>query len=118
VVTRRRGLVSSAPAQFDVYLISFDPAKGAEVGKTRPAVVVSPNEMNRNIETVIVAPLTSTQRAWPTRIALKFAGKRGDVALDQLRAVDRSRLVKCLGRVSVPDAISISAVLVQMFQHP
>jgi mRNA interferase MazF len=104
------------PQQFEVHWVRFDPAEGSEVKRTRPAVIVSPNSLNRNLQTVLVAPLTTTQRPWPTRIALVFARKRADIALDQLRCVDRDRLVKRLGSVQKPDAIALCKVLVNMFQ--
>lgn len=80
--------------QFEVYLVSFDPRQGSEIKKTRPALVISPNEMNQTLRTVLVAPMTTTLRNFPSRVKTTFQGKKGDIALDQMRAVDRSRLVK------------------------
>jgi mRNA interferase MazF len=87
------------------------------VRKTRPAVVVSPNSLNRNLQTVLVAPLTTTTRAWPTRVAIVLGKKRGDIALDQLRCVDRTRLVKRLGQIQDRDAIALCSVLSNMFRY-
>jgi mRNA interferase MazF len=86
--------------RFDVYLVSLDPTVGAEIRKTRPCVIVSPDEMNNYIATVMVAPMTTKGRAYPTRVLCRFAGKEGQIVLDQLRTVDRSRLVRYLGRLS------------------
>lgn len=86
--------------RFDVYLIDLDPTQGAEMQKTRPGVVISPDEMNRHIATVIIAPMTTKTRAYPTRITCPFQGKIGYIVLDQLRTVDKSRLVKRLGTIS------------------
>jgi mRNA interferase MazF len=99
----------------EVWLVSLDPTQGAEIQKTRPCLVVSPDESNRHLRTVIMAPLTTVGRAYPTRVKLTFQGKRGQVALDQLRAVDRQRLVRKLGRISPKTASTVSAVLVEMF---
>ena len=84
--------------RFDVFLVALDPAVGSEIRKTRPCVVVSPDEMNSAIRTVIVAPMTSKGRDYPTRVACTFQDVRGQVVLDQLRTIDKDRLVKRLGR--------------------
>ena len=81
-------------SRFDVFLVSLDPTVGSEIKKTRPCVIISPNEMNRNISTVIIAPLTSRLRNYPTRVPCKVAGKQGQIVLDQIRTVDKLRLVK------------------------
>jgi mRNA interferase MazF len=99
----------------EIWLVSLDPTQGAEIQKTRPCVVVSPDESNRHLRTVIIAPMTTVARPYPTRVALTFQGKQGQVALDQLRALDRQRLVRKLGRISPKTAASVSTVLVQMF---
>ena len=85
--------------RFEVYLITLDPTRGSEIRKTRPCLVISPDEINRHLSTVIVAPMTTTRRGYPTRIEVPFAGKEGDIALDQLRTVDRTRLVRRLGQI-------------------
>jgi mRNA interferase MazF len=99
----------------EIWLVALDPTQGAEIQKTRPCLVVSPDESNRHLRTVIVAPMTTVVRPYPTRVALTFQGKHGQVALDQLRAIDRQRLVRKLGRVSPKTAASVSTVLVEMF---
>ena len=83
-------MVSDPPRLDEVWLVSLDPAEGSEMEKTRPCLVVSPNETNRYLRTAIVAPMTTAQRPYPTRVALTFQGRRRQVALDQLRAVDAS----------------------------
>ena len=83
--------------QYEVYLITLDPTIGHELKKARPCVIISPDEMNKNISTVIIAPMTNQSHFYPTRIPLKFTGKDAWIVLDQLRTVDRKRLVKKLG---------------------
>jgi mRNA interferase MazF len=99
----------------EVWLVSLDPTQGAQIRKTRPCLIVSPDESNRHLRTVIIAPLTTAERPYPTRVTLTFQGKRGQVALHQLRAIDRQRLVRKLGRISPKTAAAVSSVLVEMF---
>jgi mRNA interferase MazF len=101
--------------RFDVYLVNLDPTVGSEIQKTRPCLVVSPDEMNRRIATVIVAPMTTKGRTYPTRIPVRFAGKAGQIVLDQLRTVDRTRLIRRLGRISARAQHEALAVLAEMF---
>jgi len=110
-------VVNHPPAQDEVWLVSLDPTHGAEIKKTRPCLVVSPDEMNRYLQTVVVAPMTSVARPYPTRVQLRFQGKSGQVALDQLGAVDRRRLVRRLGAVSASTADSVSSTLQEMFSR-
>jgi mRNA interferase MazF len=98
-----------------VYLVRLDPTQGHEIRKTRPALIISPDEMNRHIETVIVAPMTTKGRPYPTRVPVKFQGKSGQVVLDQLRTVDKSRLVKRLGRLNQTTTTRVLALLAEMF---
>jgi len=101
--------------RFEIYLVAFDPTSGSEIQKTRPALVVSPDEMNQHLRTVIVAPLTSKGQSYPTRVACRFKGKSGRVVLDQIRTVDRKRLVRKLGTIDRSVARSVLDVLQQMF---
>jgi mRNA interferase MazF len=94
--------------RFGIFLVRLDPTAGAETAKTRPCVVVSPDELNRSVATVIIAPMTSARRGWPTRIEINFQGRPGEIALDPVRAVDKIRLVKRLGKL---DSATASAVL-------
>ena len=100
----------------DVYLVNLDPAVGAEIKKTRPALVVSPAEMNRHLSTVIVAPMTTRRHGYPTRIRCSLAGKTGEVVLDQIRTVDRARLVRRIGRLRQPTMDRVLAGLREMFE--
>ncbi len=88
--------------RFDVFLISLEPTQGSEIRKTRPCLVISPDEMNHHIKTVIVAPMTTRGKSYPTRVFCYFQGKQGQVVCDQIRTVDKSRLVRRLGIIS-PD---------------
>lgn len=101
--------------RFDVHLVNLDPTIGHEIQKSRPCVVISPDEMNRHLQTVIIAPLTSTARSYPTRVACRFQRKQGQVALDQIRTVDRQRLIRRLGKLDTTTTAAISAVLLEMF---
>ena len=101
--------------RFDVFLVNLDPTIGREIEKTRPCLVVSPDEMNRFISTVIVAPMTTRGRSYPTRVPCKFEGREGLVVLDQLRTVDRARLVKKLGRLDRKTSFVVLDVLAEMF---
>jgi mRNA interferase MazF len=102
-------------SRFEVYLVRLDPTQGHEIRKTRPALIISPDEMNRHIETVIVAPMTTKGRPYPTRVPVKFQGKSGQVVLDQLRTVDKSQLVKRLGRLNQTTTTRVLALLAEMF---
>ncbi len=101
--------------RFEVYLVNLDPTIGSEIKKTRPCLIVSPDEMNRHIATVIVAPMTSQGNNYPTRVACEFEGKSGQVVLDQLRTVDKQRLVKRLGRIEKGVQKEVLVVLAEMF---
>jgi mRNA interferase MazF len=101
--------------RFDVYLVSLDPTVGSEIQKTRPCLIVSPDEMNRHVAAVIVAPMTTKGRPYPTRIPCRFQGKQGQIVLDQLRTVDKTRLVKRLGRISPGTQSATLAALAEMF---
>src|SRR5271167_1692099 len=104
-------VVSASPRLDEVWLVALDPTSGAEIRKTR-CLIISPNEMNLHLRTTIIAPMTTAERPYPTRVAVTFQGKRGQVALDQLRAVDRGRLVRKLGTVSGRTAEAVSATLI------
>ena len=101
--------------RFDVYLVNLDPTVSSEIQKTRPCLIISPDEMNTHIATVIVAPMTTRGREYPTRVPCRFEGKEGQVVLDQIRTVDRARLVKRLGRVPEETQKAVLAVLAEMF---
>jgi mRNA interferase MazF len=101
--------------RFDVFLVNLDPTIGSEIQKTRPCVIISPDEMNRHIATVIVAPMTTKGQIYPTRIACEFQGKDGQIVLDQIRTVDKVRLVKLLGQISDNEQRAVLDILAEMF---
>jgi len=101
--------------RFNVYLIKLDPTVGSEIQKSRPCLVISPDEMNRHIRTVIVAPMTSAEKDYPTRVSCIFRKKRGQVVLDQLRTLDKSRLLKKLGTIDSKAQLEVISILQRMF---
>ena len=107
--------VVDPPRRDEVWLIDLDPSKGVEIKKTRPCCVVSPDEMNEHLLTVLVAPITTAQRNYPTRVTVNFRGKTGQVALDQIRAVDRERLIRKIGVLPPRSAQQVSDILLEMF---
>jgi mRNA interferase MazF len=104
-----------AIGRFDVYLVNLDPTVGSGIKKTRPCLVVSPDEMNRHIQTVIVAPMTTKGRQYPTRVPCRFRGKAGQIVLDQIRTVDAARMARKLGRLDAVTGGKVLAVLGEMF---
>jgi mRNA interferase MazF len=102
-------------SRFEVHLVRLDPTKGHEIRKTRPCLVISPDEMNRHIGTVIVAPMTTVTRGYPTRVPVRFRRRQGQIVLDQIRTVDKGRLVERLGRINETTASKVLAVLGDMF---
>lgn len=100
--------------QYEVYLINLDPTIGHEIQKTRPCLVISPDVMNNNISTVIIAPMTTKSHAYPTRVSIKFEGKKGWIVLDQIRTVDRVRLVKRLGKIKPAEVLSVKKIIKEM----
>ena len=101
--------------RFDVFLINLDPTIGSEIQKTRPCVVISPDEMNKYIATVIVAPMTTKGQSYPTRVACQFQGKDGQIVLDKIRTVDKTRLVKKLGQIDFDEQKTVLDTLAEMF---
>lgn len=99
----------------DVWLVTLDPTAGSEIRKTRPCVVISPTEMNRHLQTVIAAPMTTGNRAAPFRPEVRFQGKDGLIVLDHIRSVDKSRLVKRLGAVDGPTLSTVLTTLSDLF---
>ena len=102
-------------SRFDVCLVNLDPTLGHEIKKTRPCLIISPDEMNKHIRTVIVAPMTTMGRKYPTRISTSFEGRKGQIVLDQIRTVNKKRLVKVLGRIDEPTAGRVLETLAEMF---
>ena len=101
--------------RFEVYLVNLDPTIASEIQKTRPCLVISPDEMNRTIATVLIAPMTTKGRDYPTRVNCQFEGKAGQIVLDQIRTVDKIRLLKKLGKINPSEQNEVLAVLSEMF---
>ena len=113
------GMVESKtkkPLRFEIFLINLDPTKGSEIKKTRPCVVISPDEMHF-LSTVIIAPMTTKIKKYPTRISLKFEDKEGQIALDQMRTVDQSRLIRKLGCIDKKTQKYIIKTLLEIFRE-
>ena len=104
-------------SRFEVYLVNLDPTVGHEIKKMRPCLIVSPDEMNHHIHTVIVAPLTTKGKSYPTRIPCRFRGKPGQIVLDQIRTVDSVRLARKLGKIDAKTASEVLSVLQEMFSE-
>ncbi len=104
-------------SRFDVYLINLDPTVGSEIRKTRPCLIISPDEMNHHIRTVIVAPMTTAAKDYPTRVFCRFQGKEGQIVLDQIRTIDKSRLVKRIGALEPKVQAKVISTLQSMFAY-
>ena len=101
--------------RFDVYLANIDPSVGSEIQKTRPCLIVSPNEMNKHIRTVIVAPMTTAGKDYPTRVSCTFKKKKGQIVLDQIRTIDKTRLVKKLDTIDPETQLKVITILQRLF---
>jgi mRNA interferase MazF len=101
--------------RFDVFLVNLDPTIGSEIKKTRPCLIISPNEINHYISTVIVAPMTTKGQPYPTRVACQFQGKEGQIVLDQIRTIDKTRLIKLLGQITAEEQKAVLDILAEMF---
>jgi len=101
--------------RFEVYLVSLDPTVGSEIQKSRPCLIISPDEMNRHINTVIIAPMTTRGRDYPTRVSCTFQGRQGQIVLDQIRTADKTKLIRRLGRINLPTQKAVLAILHSMF---
>jgi len=101
--------------QYQIVLVNLDPTIGSEIKKTRPCVIISPNEMNKHLRTIIVAPMTTTSRKYPTRIEVKHEQKIGWIVIDQIRTIDNQRIIKILGRLSQPEVKKVKSVIKETF---
>ena len=108
-------VANKPPRRGEVFLVALDPTRGSEIRKTRPCLVVSPDELNASLHTVIVAPLTTGGQKYPFRVPCRLASRSGEVVIDQLRTVDRERLVRHLGRLSPPTLLQALGTLQEMF---
>ncbi len=103
--------------RFEIWLVTLDPTQGSEIAKTRPCLIISPDDINKNLNTVLVAPLTHTRKNYPTRVNCQFAGQEGQVALDQMRAVDKLRLLKKAGILDSLVCKQICKTLEDIFKY-
>ncbi len=103
--------------RFEVWLVNLEPVKGSEIKKTRPCVIISPKEINDNMQTVLIAPLTSTLTRFPFRLSCTFEHHQGQIALDHIRSVDKTRLIKRLGNIEEKTAIEICQLLNVLFEY-
>jgi len=101
--------------QYEIVLVNLDPTIGVEMKKTRPCVIISPDEMNKHLRTVVIAPMTTTSRKYPTRIEVKHDDKIGWVVIDQIRTIDKRRVIKSLGRLSQPEIKEVKSVIDETF---
>jgi mRNA interferase MazF len=101
--------------RFDVYLVNLDHAAGSEIQKIRPCVVISPDEMNYNIRSVIIAPMTSVQKEYPTRISCTFQEEKGQIVLDRLQTIDKARFIRRLGTIDSKDQLEVISILQRLF---
>ena len=101
--------------RFDVFLVNLDTTIGSEIKKTRPCLIISPNEINHHISTVIVAPMKTKGQPYPTRVACQFQGKEGQIVLDQIRTIDKTRLIKLLGQITAEEQKAVLDILAEMF---
>ncbi|MFC1824220.1 type II toxin-antitoxin system PemK/MazF family toxin [Thermodesulfobacteriota bacterium] len=101
--------------RFDVFLINLDPTVGSEIQKNRPCLIISPDEMNKHIRTIIIAPMTTASKDYPTRVKCKFKKKKGQIVLDQIRTIDKTRLIKKLGKIDPETQIEVISVLQRLF---
>jgi mRNA interferase MazF len=103
--------------RFEVYLINLDPTIGKEIKKTRPCLIISPDDMNKYISTIIIAPMTTKGRNYPTRIPCQFDGKDGQIVLDQIRTVDKIRIIRKLGKINTSTQKEILTALTELFSE-
>jgi mRNA interferase MazF len=101
--------------QYEIVLVNLDPTVGSEMKKTRPCVVISPNEMNKYLQTIVVAPMTSSSKTYPTRVEIQHDKKKGWIVLDQIRTVDRQRIIKVLGNLNDKEATKVKGVLKETY---
>ncbi len=97
--------------QYDIYLVNLEPRFGSEPDKCRPCIIVSPDELNKYLQTVVIVPLTTTLRAWPFRPLVKYSGKKCDACIDQIRVIDKKRLVKRVGKVQIDEIQSLKEII-------
>jgi mRNA interferase MazF len=102
-------------SQYQIVLVNLDPTIGSEIKKTRPCVIISPNEMNDHLRTVVISPMTTKSKKYPTRIEIKHDNKIGWIVIDQIRTIDKQRIIKIIGRLSNPEIKKVKAILKETF---
>lgn len=101
--------------QYDIVLVNLDPTVGSEIQKTRPCVIVSPNEINHNLQTLVVSPMTTTSRKYPTRVEVRHNGKTDWIAIDQIRTIDKVRIIRTLGALTKSEILEVKSVIKETF---
>ena len=101
--------------QYQIVLVNLDPTVGSEIKKTRPCVVISPNEMNKYLRTIVIAPMTTSSKNYPSRVEIKHNNKIGWIVLDQIRTIDKQRIIKELGRLSIPEIKGVKAIIKETY---
>jgi mRNA interferase MazF len=101
--------------QYQIILVNLDPSIGSEIKKTRPCVIISPNEMNKYLRTIVIAPMTTSSKLYPTRVEIKHDNKIGWIVLDQIKTIDKQRIIKELGRLSKPEIKELKAILKETY---
>jgi mRNA interferase MazF len=101
--------------QYEIFLVNLEPTIGSEIKKTRPCVVISPDEMNKYLRTVVIAPMTTSSKNYPTRVEIKLDNKTGWVVLDQVRTIDKQRIIKSLGRLSKPEVKEVKSIIKETY---
>ncbi len=101
--------------QYDIVLVNLEPTIGSEIKKTRPCVVISPNEMNKHLDTIVLAPMTSQSKPYPTRVQVKHDGKVGWIVLDQIRTVDKQRVLKVMDKLTHPEFEQVKHIIKETY---
>jgi len=101
--------------QYEIFLVNLEPTLGSEIKKTRPCVVISPDEMNKYLRTVVIAPMTTSSKSYPTRVEIKHDNKIGWVVLDQVRTIDKQRIIKNLGKLSKPEVKEVKSIIKETY---
>ena len=101
--------------QYQIVIVNLDPTVGSEIKKTRPCVVISPNEMNKYLHTIVIAPMTTSSKNYPTRVEIKHENKTGWIVLDQIRTIDKQRIIKPLGKLSKPEIKEVKSILKETY---
>lgn len=102
-------------SQYAIIIVNLDPTVGSEIKKTRPCIIISPNEMNNNLRTIVIAPLTSTLKNYPTRVRLKFQNRESSIVLDQIRTIDKQRIIKTAGRIKEVEIKKVKSIIKETY---